>query len=76
MVTTAATIKGGTESFAEVKRPATNQTIYWDVYTPENGSAPQGTDVWAVSNGYVSVTPLKVGETDPSQMDALRGWFK
>jgi len=76
MVTTAASIKGGTESFAEVKRPATSQTIYWDVFTPENAAAPQGTDIWAVSNGYVSVTPLKVGETDASQLDALRGWFK
>jgi 5'/3'-nucleotidase len=76
MVTTAASIKGGQESFAEVKRPATNQTVYWDVFTPENLAAPQGTDIWAVSNGYVSVTPLKVGETDPTQLDALRGWFK
>jgi 5'-nucleotidase len=76
MVTTAASIKGGLESFAEVKRPATNQTVYWDVFTPENQPAPQGTDIWAVSNGYVSVTPLKVGETDASQLDTLRGWFK
>jgi 5'-nucleotidase len=76
LVTTAAAIKGGTESFTEVKRPGTNQTIYWDVYSPENAAAPQGTDIWAVSNGYVSVTPLKVGETDPSQTDSLRGWFK
>jgi hypothetical protein len=29
-----------------------------------------------VSNGYVSVTPMKVGETDLSQMDALRAIFK
>jgi 5'-nucleotidase len=76
MVTTPALMKGGTESFAEVKRPGTNQTIYWDVYTPENASAPQGSDIWAVANGYVSVTPLKVGETDTTQMDTLRGWFK
>jgi len=76
MVTTAALIKGVTENFAEVKRPGTNQTVYWDVYTPENAVAPQGTDIWAVSNGYVSVTPLKVGETDTSQLDPLRGWFK
>ena len=76
MVTTAALMKGGTESFAEVKRPTTDQTIYWDVFTPENSAAPQGTDIWAVGNGYVSVTPLRVGETDPSQFDALRSWFK
>ena len=59
-----------------MKRPETNQTIYWDVFTPENSPAPEGTDIWAVANGYVSVTPLKVGETDASQADVLRGWFK
>jgi 5'-nucleotidase len=76
MVTSAASVKGGTESFAEVQRPATGQTIYWDVYTPDNAQAPEGTDIWAVANGYVSVTPLRVGETDASQLDPLRGWFK
>jgi broad specificity polyphosphatase/5'/3'-nucleotidase SurE len=38
-------------------------------------NAPQGTDIWAVENGYVSVTPMKLGETDASQMDALKGIF-
>jgi 5'-nucleotidase len=76
-VTTAAMIKGGTESFVETKRPASDQTIYWDVYDGEkHGPSPEGTDIWAISNGYVSVTPLKVGETDPTQMDTVRGWFK
>lgn len=76
LVTATASIKGGTEYFAETKRPGTDQTIYWSVYTPENAAAPQGTDIWAVTNGYVSVTPLKVGEADAAQMDAVRGWFK
>jgi broad specificity polyphosphatase/5'/3'-nucleotidase SurE len=38
--------------------------------------APEGTDIWAVENGYVSVTPMKVGETDPGQIAALKAWFK
>ena len=36
----------------------------------------QGTDSWAVANGYVSVTPMSLGEDDPSQMDAWRAIFK
>ena len=77
LVTSAAMTKGGTETFAEGQRPGTNQTIYWSVYDADKqGQVPEGTDIWAVANGYVSVTPLKVGETDVSQTDTLRGWFK
>jgi 5'-nucleotidase len=76
MVTTQATQHGGEESFAETKHPGDQRTIYWNVYKEGPGGAPQGTDVWAVANGYVSVTPLKVGETDESQLNTLKGWFK
>ena len=74
-ITTQALLQGGTESFAETKQPASGRTIYWNVYK-EGASGPQGTDLWAVENGYVSVTPMKLGETDASQMDTLRGIFK
>ena len=76
MVTTQATQHGGEESFAETTHPGNQRTIYWNVYKEGVGGAPEGTDVWAVANGYVSVTPLKVGETDESQINALKGWFK
>jgi 5'-nucleotidase len=76
MVTTQATQHGGEESFAETKHPGDQRTIYWNVYKEGPGGAPQGTDVWAVANGYVSVTPLKVGETDESQLNTVKGWFK
>jgi 5'-nucleotidase len=75
-VTTQAAMAGGETTFAETTHPASGRTIYWNVYregaTPP---APEGTDIWAVRNGYVSVTPLKVGESDPSQLDALRNIF-
>lgn len=74
MITTQAMLRGGEESFAETKHPS-GRTIYWNVYK-EGMTAPQGTDIWAVSNGYVSVTPMRLGETDPTQMDALRQIFK
>ena len=76
MVTRQATQHGGEEGFQETRHPVTDRTIYWNVFKESTAGAAQGTDVWAVANGYVSVTPLKVGETDESQMGALTGWFK
>ena len=74
MITTQAMLHGGQEGFMEMKHPS-GRTIYWNIYK-EGVSAPQGTDIWAVENGYVSVTPMRLGETDPTQMDALRQIFK
>jgi broad specificity polyphosphatase/5'/3'-nucleotidase SurE len=76
MVTRLATQHGGEEGYVETKHPGTERTIYWNVYKENPAGAPQGTDVWAVANGYVSVTPMKIGETDESQMATLSGWFK
>ncbi len=73
MLTTQAMQRGGDETFAETKHPS-GRTIYWNVYS-EGGSAPQGTDIWAVSNGYIAVTPMKIGETDVAQVDALKAIF-
>jgi 5'-nucleotidase len=73
-VTTQAMTPGGDESFAEAKHPS-GRTLYWNVYT-EGGTAPEGTDVWAVANGFVAVTPMHVGEIDARLVDALKGWFK
>jgi len=75
MVTTQAKAKSGDESFAEMKHPS-GRTIYWNVFKEGAGTAPQGTDAWAVSQGYVSVTPVRLGKEDPSQMDTWRQIFK
>jgi 5'-nucleotidase len=72
-ITTQAQAHGGDESFAEMAHPS-GRTIYWNVYK-EGGTAPEGTDIWAVANGFVSVTPLKIGETDPTQLERLKGIF-
>jgi 5'/3'-nucleotidase len=76
MITRQGRVRTGQESFAEMKHPS-GRTIYWSVYN-ERVSAPQpeGTDFWAVENGYVSVTPMTIDETDPTQFDALRAIFK
>jgi 5'-nucleotidase len=77
MITTQALLRGGQESFAEAKHPGSGRTVYWNVYK-EGADAPQGTDIWAVENenGYVSVTPMRLGETDPAQAEALRTIFR
>ena len=74
-VTSQAAVRAGTERFVDGKRPGTNQTLYWSVYT-EGAAAPQGTDIWAVNNGYVSVTPMHVGEYDEKLAGMLKAWFK
>jgi 5'-nucleotidase len=73
-VTTQAMTPGGDESFAEAKHPG-GRTLYWNVYK-EGGTAAQGTDVSAVANGFVAVTPMHVGEGDLKVAEALRAWFK
>jgi 5'-nucleotidase len=75
VITSQSRKKEGEEQFAETKNPATGRTIYWSVYK-EGGEDAQGTDMWAVSNGYVSVTPMKLGEFDTSQVDTLKSIFK
>jgi 5'-nucleotidase len=65
---------GGNETFAEMTHPS-GRTIYWSVYR-EGVNAPQGTDIWAVENGYVSVTPMRVGEFDEKLADTVKSWFR
>jgi len=74
-ITSQAAVRAGVEKFVEGKRPGTNQTVYWSVYT-EGAAAPQGTDIWAVNNGYVSVTPMHLGEYDEKLAVMLKEWFK
>ena len=76
MITTQAMVRGGEERFAEMQHPA-GRTVYWSVYTEEkNAPQPEGTDIWAIENGYTSVTPMRIGETDSSQLETLRAIFK
>ena len=74
-ITTQAMVRGGEQSFAEMQHPA-GRTVYWSVFEERNAPQPEGTDIWAIENGYTSVTPMRVGETDQSQMEPLRAIFK
>jgi len=70
MITTQSGTAGGTERFAEQKHP-NGRTIYWNVYE-EGGAGAEGTDVWAMAQGYVSVTPMKVLEYDAATAAKLK----
>jgi len=71
-ITELAFAAGGDERFVEATHP-NGRTLYWNVYT-EGGSGASGTDVNAVGAGFVSVTPMHVGEFDAGLRDALKGW--
>jgi len=73
-ITTQAMRQGGEESFAEMKHPS-GRIIYWNVFKEGATDAP-GSDIDAVNQGYVSVTPMTLGETDSAQLESLRGIFK
>jgi 5'-nucleotidase len=76
MITRQGQVRTGAESFVEVKHPS-GRTVYWNVYSERRSEPqPEGTDFWAVENGWVSVTPMKIDETDTSQFDQLRAIFK
>lgn len=47
---------------------------YWFGGQPPTGVATPGTDVWAVQNGRVSVTPIHLELTAERFLDRLRGW--
>src|SRR5918993_1614473 len=69
MITRQGQARTGTESFVEVKHPS-GRTAYWNVYSERKSEPqPEGTDFWAVENGWVSVTPMSINETDPRQFD-------
>lgn len=40
--------------------------------TPHDAGNAEGTDIWAVKHGFVSITPLKVGRTHKIVLDELK----
>ncbi|HRE48026.1 MAG TPA: 5'/3'-nucleotidase SurE [Aggregatilineales bacterium] len=41
---------------------------------PTGDISQEGTDIWAVHHGYVSVTPIHLDMTAHTMMDTLKGW--
>lgn len=50
------------------------RNYYWIGGEPPDGVMEEGTDVWAVANGYVSVTPIHLDMTDYRMIEQIRGW--
>ena len=74
-VTSQAPRSGGDESFSEARDEKGRPVVYLNVYK-EGGAGPAGTDMWAVEQGLVAVTPMKVGEHEPSLQEQIKAWFK
>jgi len=56
-----------------VKDPA-GRTLYWSTVVPIE-DADEGTDRWAVEQGWISLTPLRLDPTDDTQLhDARAAW--
>jgi len=36
--------------------------------------AEEGTDIWALANGKVSITPIRLDMTDHPMIDELKKW--
>jgi broad specificity polyphosphatase/5'/3'-nucleotidase SurE len=75
MVTTQAMSAGGREDFDERTHPETKRRYYWNLFE-EGGGGVEGTDMWAVEHGYVSITPFRVGELDQQAFDRLKGTIR
>jgi 5'-nucleotidase len=50
------------------------RAYYWIGGEPPSGVADSGTDIWAVTNGYISVTPVSLDMTAYHYREDLRRW--
>lgn len=47
---------------------------YWIGGEPPTGISEEGSDFWAVTNGFISVTPIQLDLTAHDLLDTLRDW--
>jgi 5'-nucleotidase len=47
---------------------------YWIGGEPPSGHADEGTDIWALANGYVSITPIHLDMTAHDLIPELQRW--
>lgn len=50
------------------------RSYYWIGGNPPGGVPDRGTDIWAVTNGYVSITPVHLDMTAYHYREDLRRW--
>lgn len=63
----------GTERFDEARTPY-GRRLFWSFFQQPTTGEP-GTDIHAVLEGYVAVTPLKASEFDDKSYESLKGRF-
>jgi 5'-nucleotidase len=56
------------------RRDPRGRPYYWIGGEPPSGHLDEGTDIWAVANGYVSVTPVHLDMTAHDLLPDLRDW--
>ena len=59
--------------FAEERKDLRGGTYYWYGYTGELSDPPEGTDLRAIYEGRISITPLHLSLTDFEARKALAG---
>ncbi len=61
----------GVERFEEQRSPR-GRRYFWSVWNEPTADV-QGTDVWAIEQGYAAVTPLRATEFDAATYEKFRG---
>jgi 5'-nucleotidase len=56
------------------RRDPRQRPYYWIGGEPPSGHLDEGTDIWAVAEGYVSVTPIHLDMTAHEMIPHLEGW--
>jgi len=74
-LTTQGAEAGGTETF-EMNRDADGRMAYRGRFVEGGTDVVEGSDTWAVSNGWVAVTPLRIGEFADGDLDTLAAIIK
>ncbi len=49
------------------------QGYFWQSYQPASGGEPE-TDLWALLEGYIAITPLQLDTTDNGSIPLLKSW--
>ena len=74
-LTTQGAEAGGAETF-EMNRDADGRMAYRGRFVEGGTDVVEGSDTWAVSNGWVAVTPLRIGEFADGDLDTLAAIIK
>jgi 5'-nucleotidase len=60
--------------YYEKRTSPEGQLYFWPMYKTLDQGSDSKTDVWALENGYISITPLHFDQTDYPQLKNLRSW--